>query len=67
MVGIAAELGLTSAQLALAWVLRDPAVCSAIVGVTRPKQLDDDVAAVGVALDDATLEALDEALDGAAD
>ena len=44
---IADGLGITMAQLALAWVLREPNVASAIVGVTRPEQLDDNVAAVG--------------------
>lgn len=59
---IAEGLGLTLAQLALAWVLREPNVSSAIVGASRPGQLDDNVAAVGVVLDAATLAALDEAL-----
>lgn len=38
---IAAEAGLTLAQFALAWVLRQPNVASAIVGATRPEQLDE--------------------------
>jgi aryl-alcohol dehydrogenase-like predicted oxidoreductase len=59
---IAEGLDLSMAQLALAWVLREPNVASAIVGATRPQQLDDNVAAVGVRLDDATLDAIDEAL-----
>lgn len=59
---IAEALGVTMAQLALAWVLREPNVASAIVGVSRPEQLDDNVAAVGVELDGATLAAIDEAL-----
>ncbi|MGL6278678.1 MAG: aldo/keto reductase family protein [Gaiella sp.] len=61
---IADGLGLTLAQLALAWVLREPNVSSAIVGASRPDQLDDNVAAVGVALDDSTLAAIDRALAG---
>jgi aryl-alcohol dehydrogenase-like predicted oxidoreductase len=56
---IAEGLGLTMAQLALAWVLRGPIVASAIVGASRPSQLDDDVAASGVKLDRETLEAID--------
>jgi aryl-alcohol dehydrogenase-like predicted oxidoreductase len=59
---IAGELGLSMAQLALAWVLREPNVASAIVGVSRPEQLDDNAAAVGVELDAATLAAIDDAL-----
>jgi len=59
---IAADLGLSMAQLALAWVLRQPNVASAIVGATRPDQLDDNAAASGVRLGDETLLAVDAAL-----
>ena len=59
---IASGLGLTLAQLALAWVLREPNVSAAIVGASRPGQLDDNAGATGVTLDDATLAAIDEAL-----
>jgi aryl-alcohol dehydrogenase-like predicted oxidoreductase len=59
---IADGLGLSMAQLALAWVLREPIVASAIVGASRPEQLDDNAGASGVKLDDATLAAIDEAL-----
>jgi aryl-alcohol dehydrogenase-like predicted oxidoreductase len=62
---IVSDLGMSMAQLALAWVLRERNVSSAIIGATRPEQIDDNVAAVGVELDDQTLEAIDEALDGA--
>jgi aryl-alcohol dehydrogenase-like predicted oxidoreductase len=61
---IAAAAGLTLPQLALAWVLREPNVASAIVGVSRPEQLDDNAAASGVMLDDSTLAAIDDALAG---
>ena len=50
---IAAEAGCTLAQFALAWVLREPNVASAIVGASRPSQLDDNVAAVDLAIDPA--------------
>jgi len=50
------------AQLALAWVLREPNVASAIVGASRPEQVDDNAAASGIELDDATLAAIDEAV-----
>jgi aryl-alcohol dehydrogenase-like predicted oxidoreductase len=56
---IAEGLGLTMAQLALAWVLRRSEVASAITGASRPSQVDDNVAASGVKLDTATLEAID--------
>jgi aryl-alcohol dehydrogenase-like predicted oxidoreductase len=61
---VAARAGLTLAQLALAWVLREPNVAAAIVGASRPEQLDDNVGASGVELEPATLAAIDEALRG---
>ncbi len=60
---IADECGLTMAQLAVAWVLQNPNVASAIVGATRPEQLDDNVQASGVVLEAEVLAAIDEALD----
>jgi aryl-alcohol dehydrogenase-like predicted oxidoreductase len=54
---LAAEAGLTLAQFALAWVLREPNVASAIVGASRPSQLDDNVAAVGAKVDPALFAA----------
>jgi aryl-alcohol dehydrogenase-like predicted oxidoreductase len=59
---IAAEVGVTMAQLALAWVLREPNVASAIVGASRPEQLEDNAGASGVKLDEDTLAAIDKAL-----
>jgi 1-deoxyxylulose-5-phosphate synthase len=59
---IADDLGLTMAQLALAWVLQEENVASAITGASRPDQIDDNVAASGVALDDAVMASIDEAL-----
>jgi len=50
---IAAEAGCTLAQFALAWVLREPNVASAIVGASRPGQLDDNAAAVDLVVDPA--------------
>jgi aryl-alcohol dehydrogenase-like predicted oxidoreductase len=47
---LAAEAGLTLAQFALAWVLRQPNVAAAIIGATRPEQIDENVAASGHAL-----------------
>ena len=59
---IADGLGITMSQLALAWVLRQQSVASAIVGASRPAQVDENAAASGVTLDAATLEAIDEAV-----
>src|SRR5437764_776278 len=61
---VAEELGLSMAQLALAWVLREENVASAIIGATRPEQVEDNAAASGVELDAATLERIDEILGG---
>jgi aryl-alcohol dehydrogenase-like predicted oxidoreductase len=59
---VAAEAGLTMAQLAVAWVLQNPNVSSAIVGATRPEQVVDNVKASGVTLEPAVLKAIDDAL-----
>ena len=47
---LAEECGLSMAQLALAWCLRQPGVASTIVGVTRPAQLEDNLAAAEAVL-----------------
>ena len=59
---IAEGLGVTMAQLALAWVLREENVAAAIVGASRPEQVEENAGASGISLDDATLQAIDEAL-----
>jgi aryl-alcohol dehydrogenase-like predicted oxidoreductase len=59
---IAAEVDLTMAQLAVAWVLQNPNVSSAIVGATKPEQVTDNAAASGVTLEPGVLKAIDEAL-----
>jgi aryl-alcohol dehydrogenase-like predicted oxidoreductase len=59
---IADALGITLAQLALAWVLRQPNVSAAIVGATRPEQVEENAAASGIELDEATLATIDEAV-----
>jgi aryl-alcohol dehydrogenase-like predicted oxidoreductase len=61
---IAAELGLTMAQMGLAWVLRRPEVASAIIGASRPEQITDNVRAVGVTLPAEALERIDRAVGG---
>jgi len=62
LVPIAEGLGVTMAQLALAWVLREETVASAIVGASRPEQVEENAGASGISLDDATLQAIDEAV-----
>jgi aryl-alcohol dehydrogenase-like predicted oxidoreductase len=59
---IADRLGVTLAQLALAWVLRQPNVSAAIIGATRPEQVEENAAASGVELDTETLAAIDDAV-----
>jgi aryl-alcohol dehydrogenase-like predicted oxidoreductase len=59
---VAEEAGLTMAQLSLAWVLRQQNVSSAIIGASRPSQVDDNAAASGVVLDDDTIKAIDDVL-----
>ena len=58
--GIAAATGATPAQVALAWVLRRRAVTSVIVGVSSLAQLDENLGAATLELDDAQVAALDQ-------
>jgi voltage-dependent potassium channel beta subunit len=60
---IAEDVGLSMANLALAWVLHNDNVSAAIVGATRPEQVAENVKASGVKLDDDVLKRIDEALD----
>ncbi len=59
---VAEGAGLTMAQLALAWVLRQDNVASAIVGASRPEQVHANASASGIVLDEDTLAAIDAAL-----
>jgi aryl-alcohol dehydrogenase-like predicted oxidoreductase len=59
---IAADVGLSMAQLAIAWVLQNSNVSSAIIGASRPEQIVDNVAASGVRLEADVMKAIDEAL-----
>ena len=61
---IAETAGLTTAQLALAWVLREANVASAIVGASRPPQVQENAAASGLKLSEDTLRAIDDAVAG---
>ena len=59
---LADEAGLTMAQLAVAWVLQNPNVASALVGASRPEQVEDNVAAAGKKLDADLMSAIDDVL-----
>ncbi|HEX8710381.1 MAG TPA: aldo/keto reductase family protein [Terracidiphilus sp.] len=59
---IAEDLGLTMVQMALAWVLRRPEVASAIIGASRPEQIEANVRAVGVKLPAEALARIDRAI-----
>ncbi|HEY5774598.1 MAG TPA: aldo/keto reductase family protein [Xanthomonadales bacterium] len=61
---IAMDLGISMTQLALAWVLREPNLASAIIGASRPAQVLENASASGIRLDEATLNAIDDALAG---
>ncbi|HLU98552.1 MAG TPA: aldo/keto reductase family protein [Thermobifida alba] len=59
---LAAEAGLTPAQLAVAWVLQNPNVSAAIIGASRPEQVRDNAKAAGVRLDAELMRRVDEIL-----
>ena len=59
---IADDLGLSMAQLAIAWVLQNQNVAAAIIGASRPEQVHDNVKAAGVRLDPDVLDRIDAAL-----
>ena len=59
---IAGDLGLTMAQLAVAWVLQNPNVAAALVGASRPEQVKDNVAAAGVSIPGDAMTAIDDVL-----
>ena len=56
--------GLTMGQLAVAWVLQNPNVSSAIIGATKPAQIKENVKASGVKLSSETMSQIDKALNG---
>jgi aryl-alcohol dehydrogenase-like predicted oxidoreductase len=62
---LAAEAGLSLAQFALAWVLREPNVASAINGAARPEQVEDNAAASGVTVDPALFAEAERIVAGA--
>jgi voltage-dependent potassium channel beta subunit len=60
--GIAAELNITVGQLALAWILRQPNVASALVGASRPQQIEENAAASGIELPQEAIARIEEIL-----
>jgi aryl-alcohol dehydrogenase-like predicted oxidoreductase len=61
---IAKELGLTQAQLAVAWVLQNENVAAAIIGASRPEQVEENVKAAGVTIPPELLARIDDVLGG---
>src|SRR5690349_10958203 len=61
---IAEEAGVTMAQLAVAWVLKNPNVASAIIGASRPEQVFENVKAIDIELDDDVIKQIDNVLEG---
>jgi aryl-alcohol dehydrogenase-like predicted oxidoreductase len=61
---VASEVSLSLPQLALAWVLRQDNVSSAIIGASRPEQVDDNAAASGAKLPAHVVSEIDGILDG---
>jgi len=59
---IAADLGLSMAQLAVAWVLQNDNVSAAIIGASRPEQVAENVKAAGVTIPDDAMKRIDEVL-----
>ncbi|KUP25714.1 aldo/keto reductase family protein [Paenibacillus sp. DMB5] len=59
---VAAGLGVKLSQLALAWVLRQPGVSSALIGASKPAQVQENAQAVDIVLQPDTLETIDRIL-----
>jgi aryl-alcohol dehydrogenase-like predicted oxidoreductase len=64
LISIAAKVDLTPAQLAIAWVLQNPNVSSAIIGATKPSQIKENVKASGVKLEKSIMDEIDGVLAG---
>jgi aryl-alcohol dehydrogenase-like predicted oxidoreductase len=61
---IADEVGLSMAQLAVAWVLQNPNVSAAIIGASRPEQVTENAKASGVRLEVGVMKQIDDVLEG---
>ena len=62
---LAERAGCTLAQFSLAWILREPNVASAIVGASRPEQLEENAGASGLAVDPSLFEQAEDIVAGA--
>jgi aryl-alcohol dehydrogenase-like predicted oxidoreductase len=60
--GIANQMGVKLSQLAIAWVLRQPGVSAAIVGASRPGQVEENVQASDMVLTDDVIQQIEEVL-----
>lgn len=59
---VADEVGCTLSQLALAWILRQPNVASALIGASRPEQVEENVKAIDVTLSEEILQKIENIL-----
>ncbi len=59
---IASRYNITMAQMALAWILHHREISCVIIGASRPEQIEENIKAVDVTLDDAAMKAIDEVL-----
>ena len=64
LIPIAKKVDLTPAQLAVAWVLQNPNVSSAIIGASKPSQIKENAKASGVKLDKSIMAEIDAVLAG---
>jgi aryl-alcohol dehydrogenase-like predicted oxidoreductase len=60
---VASELELTVGQLALSWILRQPNVSSALVGASRPEQIEENAKASGIVLSADVIERIEHILE----
>lgn len=63
LASVAREADLTLPQLGIAWVLQNPSVSAAIIGASRPEQIQENVKAAGIRLDPAVMQQIDTILD----
>jgi aryl-alcohol dehydrogenase-like predicted oxidoreductase len=60
---LAAESGVTLSQLSLAWILSHPGISSAIVGASKPQQVEENVKAIDINLNHEVLKEIDSILE----
>ncbi|MFW6287325.1 MAG: aldo/keto reductase family protein, partial [bacterium] len=62
LITISEELGISMPQLALAWILHQPGITSALIGASKPEQVKENVKAVDIELSDEVLDRIDDIL-----